>query len=184
MASSRHRSRWRTLTAAAVAVAAVLVLAMTALDRPGPSVDAAALARPGAQDSGGPFSLTSTDGRTIAVPGSRPTVLFFMAWWCVSCVEEGKAIQALEGEYEDRVEFVAVETTPNATTEEVADFKAQANNPDNPYVVDRRGELIDRYDVTTLDTTILIASDGEILARVNGDPLGESDLRAFLEGAL
>ncbi len=128
-----------------------------------------------------PLRLDTVDGGTLSVPSDKPTLLYFMASWCASCITEARSMTALEDQYADQATFVAVETTPNAATSDIEKFRAAANDPTHPYVLDRRGELVERYKVVTLDTTVLIDPDGNIIARADGQPLDETTLKAFLD---
>jgi thiol-disulfide isomerase/thioredoxin len=146
-----------------VAVLVVIALAVVALNRgTRPAATATEEAPAAAEGAGGSaagdfLAFTATDARTVTVPDSgpdaKPVVVFFMASWCASCIEEARAMTALENEYTDRGRFVAVEVTPNAPPQEIAKFQAAAGNPAHPYLVDRRGDLTSAYGVTVLDTT-------------------------------
>ncbi|MDP9443963.1 MAG: TlpA family protein disulfide reductase [Actinomycetota bacterium] len=195
--SRRPSQRSKATVVAAVAVVAVLAviaLAVVALNRgTGPAAtatDEAPAAAGGASGSaaGDSLTFTATDGRTVPVPDSgpdaKPVVLFFMASWCASCIEEARAMTALEDEYADRARFIAVDVTPNAPPQEIAKFQAAAGNPAHPYLVDRRGDLTTAYDVTVLDTTVVLAPDGAVLDRRDGRPMDEEALRAFLDQTL
>ncbi|GEO96424.1 TlpA family protein disulfide reductase [Kocuria turfanensis] len=170
------RSR-RVYTLAALCLAAVLVavLAVIALNRGNPASTVA---------GGGPVEITSVDGEEVTVPSDRPTVLYFMASWCATCIPQATAMDELEEQYADRVWFVAVDVTPENTKIEVDRFRTAAGAPEHPYVVDETGQLTKRYGITSLDSTVVVAPDGEVLDRADGTPMKAEALRAFLDGAL
>lgn len=182
MTTTRPRPRWQTCAVAAAAVIALLVLSAVALNRaPAPASTGTDSA---SRTSGPTVRLDSTAGQTLTVPGEKPTVLFFMASWCATCIEQARSMTALEDDFADTATFVAVETTPNAAPEDITRFQAAADNPNHPYVVDGRGELVERYEVTALDTTVVLGTEGEVLARVEGRALDQNALKALLGKAL
>lgn len=184
---TRTRSR-RVYTLAALALAAVLVavLAVIALDRGQPAATSAtgpASAAVG-EGEGAPVEITSVDGEALTVPSDRPTVLYFMASWCSSCIEQARAMNELEDEYADQARFIGVDVTPNATTAEVDRFRDLARSPDHPYVIDTEQQFVEGYDIVAIDSTVVVAPDGEILGRVDATPMNVTALKAFLDDTL
>ncbi|ERG64827.1 hypothetical protein L332_10265 [Agrococcus pavilionensis RW1] len=173
---TRIRNR-RVYTTVALCLAAVLVavLVVIALNRgdQAPTV---------AGDV--PVEITSVDGEAVVVPSDRATVLYFMASWCASCVPQATAMDELEEELADQVRFVAVDVTPEGSEIEVDRFRTAVGAPGHPYVVDLTGRLTSRYGITSLDSTVVVAPDGEVLARADGMPMEAEALRAFLDEAL
>lgn len=187
-ATTRRRARTGVLVAALLVLVAVVALAMLAVSRAGTAGDSRADA-PAADsalgDSGrvDQLALTSTDGDPVVVPGEQTTVLFFMATWCASCIEGAQSMATLEETYPD-VRFVAVETSPNTSTDSIEEFRRAAGDPSHPYVIDKGGYLLERYAVRTLDTTVVINNDGDELGRVDGTPMNAGELKAFLDDTL
>lgn len=176
------------LAAALLVLVAVVALAMLAVSRTDTATDprADAPAADGAVGGSGrvdQLTLTSTDGDPVVVPGEQTTVLFFMATWCASCIEGAQAMADLEETYPD-VRFVAVETSPNTSTDSIEEFRGAAGDPSHPYVIDKGGYLLERYAVRTLDTTVVINDDGDELGRVDGTPINAGELKAFLDDTL
>lgn len=163
------------LIAILAAAALVIALAVTALNR-GNSASTAA--------EGQPTEVTSVDGEAVTVPSDRPTVLYFMASWCYTCVPQAAAMDELEEDYADQVRFVAVDVTPENTKTEVDGFRTMAGDPRHPYVVDGTGQLTQRYDIAALDTTVVVAPNGQILDRADGTPMDTETLRDFLDNTL
>lgn len=176
-------NRRRVLTLAALIAAAVIVvvLALTALNR-GAGADTNS-GRAGGNDVER-TEITSTEGEPVTVPGERPTVLYFMASWCFTCVPQAEAMKELEAEYADQAQFIAVDVTPENTKAEVDGFRELAGFPKHPYVVDETGQLSKKYEIISLDSTVVIAPDGEILARADAQPMETDALRAFLDKTL
>ena len=164
-----------------VVVAVVVILGFTALNR-GANVNAS----PGGAGGNGKdrIEVVSVDDVAVTVPSDRPTVLYYMASWCYTCIPQAIAMNELEDEYADRAQFVAVDVTPENTKVEVDGFREVARFPDHPYVVDKTGELTSRYNIVSLDSTVVVAPDGEVLGRADARPMEIAALRAFLEETL
>lgn len=181
MTTTKAGRRVFVMVAIVAAVAVVVILALTALNR-GASTDASSS---GAGGNGkDPIEVVSVEGQAVTVPSERPTVLYYMASWCYTCIPQATAMNQLEDEYADRALFVAVDVTPENTKVEVDGFRELAGFPDHPYVVDQTGELTQRYNIISLDSTVVVASDGEVLGRADGRPMETGALRAFLDEAL
>ena len=127
---------------------------------------------------------TSHDGRAVTVPSDQPTVLFFMASWCGTCVPEARALAALEKDYAGRVQFLAVNVTPGDPPEAVEQFRQAAGNPAHPYVTDDDGTFVERYAVSALDTTVVVDADGRVKGRIDARPLNEQQLRRLIDTSL
>lgn len=181
MTATKNRRRIITITALAVAAVIVVILALTALNRGPGSGTAAGTAGGTTQDR---IEITSTEGVPITVPGERPTVLYFMASWCFTCIPQAQAMKELEAEYADQADFVGVDVTPGNTKTQVDEFRELAGFPEHPYVVDETGELSKKYEIVSLDTTVVIAPDGEVLARADAQPMKAEALREFLDETL
>ena len=178
---------------AAATVAVIVVLAVFALQRSAATPVAEATpenqvnaSKPAAAvgDVVTPVEAMSTDGRAVAVPADQPTVLFFMATWCGTCVEEARALAAVENDYAGRVQFLAVNVTPGDTPEAVEEFRRAAGNPAHPYVTDDRGTFVERYAISALDTTVVIDADGRVQGRIDARSLNEQELRDLIDTSL
>ena len=181
MKTTRNHRRIFTITAVVAAAALILVLALTALNR---GSETAPAAGPAGANNVDRIEITSVDGKALTVPSTRPTVLYFMASWCYTCVPQAEAMKELEQEYADKADFVAVDVTPETTKTQVDQFRELAGTPGYPFVVDRTGELTQKYAVTSLDSTVVIAPDGDILGRADSRPMKADALKAFLDTTL
>ena len=181
MTTTKKRRRIFTIAGVIAAVALVLILASTALNRGGAADPSA-----GAASANGVkrIETASVTGEAVTVPSTRPTVLYFMASWCYTCVPQAEAMKELEQEYAGKADFVAVDVTPENTKTQVDQFRELAGAPGYPYVVDRTGELTQKYAVTSLDSTVVVAPDGDILGRADSRPMKADALKAFLATTL
>lgn len=150
---------------------------------PTPASAPASSSAAGAGEVVAPVRAAAIDGRPVAVPGERATLLFFMAAWCASCIEGAHAMADLEGDYAGTVDFVAVNVTPSDTVADVEEF-ARAAGGTHPYLIDSAGDFLTQYAIFALDTTVVVAADGRVLDRLDGRPLNAGEMRTFLNAAL
>ncbi|MDO4566483.1 MAG: TlpA disulfide reductase family protein [Oscillospiraceae bacterium] len=121
------------------------------------------------------FTLSSFEG--------RPVVINFWATWCGYCVAEMPDFDEVYSEYGDRVEFMMVNATDEASGEtvEAASAYIEENGYGFPVYYDLDGEAVSAYSVRGLPTTYIINSEGGIHAYSVGAISGDA-LRYALEG--
>lgn len=128
------------------------------------------------------LTLTGMDGTTLSVPAGRPTVLFFMAGWCASCLPEGAALARLHDEFGARVLIAAIDVDPDDPPASLAAFARRAGNARYLFAHDQDGQLAGALSVHALDTTIVANGQGRIVYR-DAVPTTEAGLRAALARA-
>lgn len=182
------------LTGAAVGLALVAVAVIIVLGY--------ALSRSSSSDSGGAAStLVRSDSsqaadfaiKTAAWNGGqrfvlsenrgKPTVLYFMASWCVTCVPETQALARIHKEMGDEVTIIALDIDPNDTEDGLQTFKDVAEGADHLWAMDEGGVISQAFDVLTLDTTIIFDSDGRQVYR-DSAPTPYGRLKSELEKLL
>lgn len=129
MTTTRNHRRIFTITAVVAAAALILVLALTALNR---GSETAPAAGPAGANNVDRIEITSVDGKALTVPSTRPTVLYFMASGCYTCVPQAEAMKELEQEYADKADFVAVDVTPETTKPKWTSSAKWPAHPDTP----------------------------------------------------
>jgi thiol-disulfide isomerase/thioredoxin len=106
----------------------------------------------------------------------RPLFLNFWATWCAPCVAEMGTIEQLHREYGDAVTFVALS---NEAPEKIRAF--QEGRSLSFSFLQLQGEYIDAF-VVKLPTTLLIGSDGHIVAEEEGSRNWSSpEMRQLME---
>jgi len=111
-------------------------------------------------------------------------IVFFMAYWCGTCVPEARALGRLYQEYgADRLSIVAVDVDPNSTPESLRVFADMAGNPGYTWAFDTGNQVLKTYQVRSLDTTVIINPAGEIVYR-DGFPTPYDVLKKELEKLL
>ncbi len=106
---------------------------------------------------GGTFTLSEHRG--------RPTVVFFMAYWCGTCLAEGRALAKLQAAYGDQVQIIAIDVDPSSTPEALAQFKRSAGNGDFFWAFDPGQWVAQTYQVRSLDTTVMVDANGVVVYR-------------------
>lgn len=106
------------------------------------------------------FSLQTTAGSDVSLhPVRKPTALFFMAAWCTSCKEEEHNLNRVHEEFGDEVRLISIDMDPDRDTmEDLQKFKEQYGG-DWVHAMGTK-ELIQKYRLTSLDTTYIIDQNG------------------------
>jgi peroxiredoxin len=125
----------------------------------------------------------------------KPTVLWFMAAWCPTCVEQSLALRQIKQDFNDSVNIVAIDLwvpstleawkergtlpAPAETTAELGAFKEKFGG-DWFWTFDT-DQVTFRYGILYVDTTILVDAEGVVAYRWDG-PTGYGALaRAIKE---
>ena len=107
---------------------------------------------------GGTFSLSAQQG--------KPVILFFMAYWCGTCVPEARNLTVLHERYKDQgAVIVALDVDPTSSVEALRTFKGWADNGEYVWAFDGDNAVARALEVSALDTTIVINRAGEIVYR-------------------
>lgn len=127
----------------------------------------AAPLRPGVQVTS--FTLPDMAGATHTLEEYLAkndfVMLHFWATWCPSCNEEMPTVVELYRELSPRgVEVVAI--SADRSVEDLEDY-LEKNNLPFPVLRDETGNLMDKYNVTYIPTTLLVAKDGRLVAQNN-----------------
>lgn len=111
------------------------------------------------------FSVPTLEGGTFTLSAHRgkPVVLFFMAYWCGTCVPESQALAKLHHKYGDRLTIVALDVDLSSTPERLQTFRQWAGAPGYVWAFDQGQRVAQTYRVRALDTTIIINPAGEIV---------------------
>ncbi len=114
------------------------------------------------------FAVRTLDGGRLQLASvkGRPTVLFFMAYWCGTCLPEAQALGRLHAELSDRgIRIIAVDIDPTSTPEALAEFREAAGNPGYVFAFDQDGATARAFRVANLDVTVIIDAAGRIAYR-------------------
>jgi len=128
------------------------------------------------------FSVPTLDGGTFRLADQRgkPTVIFFMAYWCPTCVPEARALARLHQEYGDKISILALDIDPSSSPELLQQFITWAGNPGYTFAFDKDNLVVQKYKVRSLDATVIIDAEGNIVYK-DSYPTPYETLKATLE---
>ena len=131
------------------------------------------------------LTMRTTDGTDLAIPTTgRPTIVFFMAAWCVSCVQGAVTLAQLHRDNGARsLQVIAIDVDPGETPEDLARFRSLAGDPGYSWAMDTGQRATRAYAVRSLDATILVGGSGEVLFRSESLP-DPNTLRRAVQKAL
>ena len=113
------------------------------------------------------FIVPTLDGSSFTLAGQRgkPTIIFFMAYWCSTCIPEARALTRLQQEYGEQLSIIAIDLDPSSTPEALSRFKSAADNGDYIWAFDTSQQVANALQVQALDTTLILDSEGRIVYR-------------------
>ena len=113
------------------------------------------------------FSLPTLGGDTFTLSEQRgePTIVFFMAYWCGTCIPEAQALAQLKGEYGDKLNIVAIDLDPSSTPQALEQFKQAAGGESLTWAFDTDQQVASSFQVRSLDTTLVLNAGGVIVYR-------------------
>lgn len=113
------------------------------------------------------FSAPTLDSATFTLSEQRgkPTIIYFTAYWCGSCIPKAQELGQLYQEYNGRVNIIALDIDPTSTPELLDRFKQAAGNGAFVWAFDSDSKVATAYRVTSTGTTIIIDSKGRIMYR-------------------
>lgn len=134
------------------------------------------------------FNLPAPNGERIALSAlleKGPVLLDFWATWCKPCVEAMPKLEEIHQKYGARgLTVVGINEDGPRGQNRIRPF-LRARNITFPIAIDGDGSVMKRLQVSALPTTILIASDGEIVLRQAGyTPANAQDLLQAIESLL
>jgi len=138
---------------------------------------------PGAGQPAVDFALKGIDGSDVTLSSLRGkgVVLVFWATWCEYCRQVLPHLaEVYEEARDDGIEMLAI--NQQEEPERVVAYTAEHDLP-YPVLMDRDGEVADRYRVRGLPTTVFIDPGGAV-QRVHLGTLEESALRDYVNALL
>lgn len=155
--------RW---TSAALALAAAVAMLAAGC---GGTDTAATQAHPGASPAVQRASLTTLDGTTVTVPGSKPAALFFFSVSCGECIDGATSLAEAATALGDKADFLAVDMDPSESPQLIREFLDYIKAPQLPVAIDTGAVLTRRFQVAALSTLIVVNPSGTVTYRAT-DP--------------
>jgi thiol-disulfide isomerase/thioredoxin len=173
-----------------VVVAGSLLLAGCAADTDSPAAGSVVTAEPNAteapsaepDDSALTFTATTVDGADFAAAdlAGRPTVLWFWAPWCPTCVSQSPQVLDLAEKHGDAVNVVGVAglDEPGA----MADFIEMTGTGDLTHLNDEEGAVWRQFGITAQSTFAVLDENGVVTYSGHLEPDELADRVAELVG--
>ncbi|NEU29663.1 TlpA family protein disulfide reductase [bacterium LRH843] len=120
-----------------------------------------------------PIELTTLQGKQVSLAENKgkPVVLNFFATWCHPCQEEMPVIVEMEKKLREKdAAFLAI----NLTSEEQKNSKPVLRQFLKHYrahfdpLLDEQGDVMKKYQIIGIPTTIIIDEQGIVVQRING----------------
>jgi peroxiredoxin len=113
------------------------------------------------------FTVPTLEGDAfqLSEQGDRPTIIFFMAYWCPTCIPEARALAQLKEEYGDTLSIIALDIDPSSTPEALTNFKHVSGSGAFTWAFDAGQEVTRSYEVRSLDTTVIVDEEGRVVYR-------------------
>jgi peroxiredoxin len=123
------------------------------------------------------IALQSVNGPRFSLAAQRghPTVVFFMAAWCTSCLLESNALGRIQQRYGNGVRIALVDIGRGDSPQALQSFVQRSQGPSRYWLLDADGTIASAYGVQSLDTTYVIDKRGHV-AYSNSFPLGYAEL--------
>lgn len=134
------------------------------------------------------FNLPTLGGKTFQLAAQRghPVVLYFMATTCASCIQGSQELaQAIQAAHVAGARVLAIDVNPG---DHLTDLQAFAQSVGQPaektlqWGIDSHDTIATTYGVQTLETTMVINAQGQIIAR-NDSPFPSTQLIQLLHSA-
>lgn len=113
------------------------------------------------------FIVTTLDGGEYSLGTQRgtPTIIFFMAYWCGTCLPEAQALARLNEEYGNAINIIAIDIDATSSVDALNQFKLASGNGEYTWAFDYDQLVSISYRVRALDTTLILDADGYIIYR-------------------
>lgn len=113
------------------------------------------------------FVLKTLEGQEVSLgsQAGKPTILFFMAYWCGTCIPEAIALRQIREDYGDKLNILVIDVDSSSTPEFLKEFKRISGDGDFLRGFDLGQEITRLYRVRSLDTTLLLDEKGQVVFR-------------------
>ncbi len=112
------------------------------------------------------FQVTTTENKIVTLSDfeGKPTVIYFWATWCGTCRESLKELKKIYPDYENKINFIAIDVDTEETLELISNFKNSQQLP-GIFAAGNEKVIVDYYALTTstkygLDENAIIVEKG------------------------
>lgn len=105
------------------------------------------------------FTASTFSGEEVAIPGAKPSVIFFFSATCGTCGPGAQALAEAQASAPD-ANYVAVDIDPNESLEVVREFLTANDATTLAYALDADASLTRAYQLTQLSTAVVLDAAG------------------------
>lgn len=154
------RRRWLGLVGAAVVTLLVFAVTYTAFhSQSAPAAGAASTTLGPSSPAATAFTATTLSGGQVAVPGDKPSVVFFFSATCGSCGPGARALAQAQASTPN-VNYVAVDIDPRESVDVVRKFLTANRAGNLAYARDTDAALTRAYQLSQLSTAVVLDASG------------------------
>ncbi len=118
------------------------------------------------------FTVTTTNGETLSLSDiDKPVMVYFTATWCPFCKKDLEEMEKVYGQYEDEIEFVAVDMDLRESAETFDRYQKQNGFPG--IFATGNEQILSDYDVFSTTTKYGI-KDGVVVFKSIGPVKSET----------
>ena len=183
-AAHQRRKQRRWLLGGAIGALVVGVLALSAIGGRSSGAVPVSVKGPAALRVGSvapAFSAPTLEGARFVYQPQKPTLLYFMAGWCGTCVPESQALARIQPSVGDQAVLVAVDSDPSDPWSSLRSFYHSVGSPEYKFAKDD-GQVDAAFGVNSLETNIVLDASGRIVYRHVGG-IDDAAIRAALAKA-
>ncbi|MBT8488390.1 MAG: TlpA family protein disulfide reductase [Gemmatimonadetes bacterium] len=126
--------------------------------------------------------LETLDGEAVSLleyaEDGKPTVLEFWATWCEQCEALQPQFDALQAQYGEQVNIVAVAVGVSQSPRRIRRH-LEDHDPGYPFLYDARGDAVRAYNAATTSIVVMLDGEGKVAYTGVGT---EQELLAAVEG--
>ncbi len=165
---------------AVVVTLLMLSVAYTAFSsQPSPAPGAESSVAGSASTAATAFTASTMSGDQVAVPGGKPSVVFFFSATCGSCGPGARALAEAKASTPD-ANYVAVDIDPGESVDVVRQFLTANDASTLAYARDTDAALTRAYELTQLSTAVVLDASGTEVYR-GVDPTASKLRSALIE---
>ncbi|HEX5403021.1 MAG TPA: redoxin family protein [Pseudonocardiaceae bacterium] len=118
-------------------------------------------------------TVATVAGRTVHVPGDKPTALFFFTVGCGECAVGARSLAQVARAAHGNADVLAVDMDPSESTQDISGFLTSVDAAGLPAAIDTGAALTQRFGIGALSTLIVIDPSGSVTYRAT-DPSAQA----------
>jgi thiol-disulfide isomerase/thioredoxin len=118
------------------------------------------------------FNAKDIQGNSISLKNDAPTIMFFMASWCPTCIAGEKVLYEIQELY-PKVQLITIDVDPvTDTVESLTEFQKEYGG-NWPHILDEGQKIAKGYSIKQLEEVIVVDENQEVVFRATNPSLDE-----------